>query len=433
MNTVEIAAVIAFALPLAAALFNGLNTVSGNKVYSPAAVATTALWAVFASFAASVTALIGMIAQAGPHQVSLFEWIGSGDLSVDVSFLVDRLTMVMMLLVTAVGWLVTRFSVNYLHNEPGFCRYFTVMPLFVAAMLLLVMADNYVLLFLGWEGVGICSYLLIGFYRNRASAAHASTKAFVMNRISDAGLLLAIFLMFDRTGSVVFTDVFAAAGTLPSNEVTGLCFLLLLGSIAKSAQLPLGTWLAQAMEGPTPSSALIHAATMVTAGVYLVVRSSPLFDQAPTALLAVGIVGALTAVYGQLVGYTQTDIKGMLAASTTAQLGLMFVLCGLGLYSVAIFHLVAHAFYKSYLFLTAPSILHHLHGGADPGAVRRPSGTVPKLSALVLFAGAGLMFVPVMARGFSDADPVFARNVWTIGGIGLIALYSVVLASTRMV
>jgi len=433
VNGLDLAAIAACGLPLLAAVANGLNALAAGRFYGPAAVSRVAVAGVFGSFAASVWVAAAMTRQDGPHEIVVYRWIASGDLAVDFAFLVDELTVVMMLVVTAISWLVTRFSVNYLHTEPGFSRYFTIVPLFVFAMLVLVMADNYLLLFLGWEGVGVCSYLLVGFYRGRRAAAQAGTRAFIMNRIGDAELLLALFLLAVHTGSLQYGQVFAAADSLPSGALTAVCFLLLLGAIGKSAQLPLGTWLAQAMEGPTPSSALIHAATMVTAGVYLVVRSSPLFDQAPTALLAVGLVGALTALYGQLVGYVQTDIKGVLAASTTAQLGLMFVLAGLGLYTVAIFHLVAHAFYKSYLFLTAPSILHHLHGGADPAVIRRPAHAAPVLSHLVLATAVALLALPLLARGLSDGEQVLASNVWAVTALGLVSVFSVVFVTARMV
>ncbi len=433
MSGLELAAVAACGLPLLAAIANGVNALAGERLYRPAWVSRVAVAGVFGSFAACVWVAVAMTRQTGPHEIVVYQWFVSGDLAVDFAFFVDELTIVMMLVVTAISWLVTRFSVNYLHNEPGFSRYFTVVPLFVFAMLVLVMADNYLLLFLGWEGVGVCSYLLVGFYRVRKGAAQAGTRAFIMNRVGDAELLLAMFLLVVHTGSLRFDDVFAATDSLSSGVVTGVCLLLLFGAVGKSAQLPLGTWLAQAMEGPTPSSALIHAATMVTAGVYLIVRSSPLFDAAPTALLAVGLVGTVTAIYGQLVGYVQTDIKGMLAASTTAQLGLMFVLCGLGLYTVAIFHLVAHAFYKSYLFLTAPSILHHLHGGADPAAIRKPADTVPVLSQLVLATAVGLLALPLVVRVLSDGDRALEGNVWTLAALAVVAGYSVVFATVRMV
>ncbi len=433
MIGLEVAVIAACALPLLAALTNGVNALGAGCLYGPPWVARVAVAGVGGSFAASVWAAVVMTTDGGPHEIMVYRWIASGDLAVDFGFLVDELTIVMMLVVTAISWLVAYFSVNYMHNEPGFARYFTVVPLFVFAMLVLVMADNYLLMFLGWEGVGVCSYLLIGFYHNRKQAAQAATRAFIMNRVGDAGLLLAMFLLVVHTGSLRFADVFAAAGSLSSGVVTGICLLLLWGAVGKSAQLPLGTWLARAMEGPTPSSALIHAATMVTAGVYLVVRSSPLFDVAPTALLAVGLVGAMTALYGQLVGYVQTDVKGLLAASTTAQLGVMFVFCGLGLYTVAIFHLVAHAFYKSYLFLTAPSILHHLHGGADPGVIRRPADTAPVLYRLVLATAIGSLMLPLLARAVVDDQQTLGRNAWPLAALAVVAGFSVVFGSARMV
>ncbi len=433
MTGLEAVAVAACGLPLLAAVANGLNAVAGERLYGQGAVSKVAVAAVFGSFAASIWVAAAMLARGRPIEVVVYDWLDSGDLSVAFAFRLDELTVVMMLVVTAISWLVTYFSVNYMHNEPGFSRYFTVVPLFVFAMLVLVMADNYLLMFLGWEGVGVCSYLLVGFYRDRSSAAQAGTRAFVMNRVGDAGLLLAMFLLVVHTGSLRFVDVFPSVDSVPSGVLTGICLLLLWGAIGKSAQLPLGTWLAKAMEGPTPSSALIHAATMVTAGVYLVVRSSPLFDAAPTALLAVGLVGALTALYGQLVGYVQTDIKGMLAASTTAQLGVMFIFCGLGLYPVAIFHLVVHAFYKTYLFLTAPSILHHLHGGADPATVRRPTDTATALSHVVLAAAVGLLALPLLAPSMLDVRGALDGNLGALVALGVVAIFAVVYATVRMI
>jgi NADH-quinone oxidoreductase subunit L len=282
--------------------------------------------------------------------------------------------------------------------------------------------------------VGVCSYLLISFYQDRPASAQAGTKAFVMNRVGDAELLIAMFVFVAYTGSLQYGEVFAEASSLPRGTVEVVGFLLLFGAVGKSAQLPLGTWLARAMEGPTPSSALMHAATMVTAGVYLVVRSAPIFDQAATALLAVGIVGALTALYGQLVGYVQTDIKGLLAASTTAQLGLMFLFCGLGLYAVAIFHLVAHAFYKSYLFLTAPSILHHLHGGPNPTAVRKPDDTARLPAIAILAVATGLLALPLIGRILEPVGGAggLAANAWVVLALALIAIFAGVFSARRM-
>jgi len=431
VSAFELVAVAVFALPLGAAVANGLNALSGERLYGHVTVARVAVATVFASFFASLYLAATMVAQPGTRQVTIYRFIHSGDLSVDFGFLLDPLSVVMMLVVTGISALVTRFSVNYMHNEHGFTRYFTVLSLFVFAMLVLVMADSYLVMFLGWEGVGVCSYLLISFYRDRPASAQAGTKAFLMNRVGDAALLIAMFVLVAHTGTLQYGEVFTQASALPRGVVEGVGLLLLLGATGKSAQLPLGTWLARAMEGPTPSSALMHAATMVTAGVYLVVRSAPIYDQAPTALIAVGIIGAVTALYGQLVGYVQTDIKGMLAASTTAQLGLMFLFCGLGLYAVAIFHLVAHAFYKSYLFLTAPSILHHLHGGPDPTAVRRPAGTARPLAVVALVAAAGLLSAPLVGRVLQSAGGL-TGNFWMVLALAVMAAFAAVFSTRRM-
>jgi NADH-quinone oxidoreductase subunit L len=427
---VELAAVVVLGLPLLAAVANGLNALTGERLYGHATVTRIAVVSTFAAFAGSLYIAVAMLLRPGPHEITIYRFIASGDFSVDFGLLLDPLSVVMMLVVTGISALVAHFSVNYLHNEDGFSRYFVVVSLFVFAMLVLVMADSYLVMFLGWEGVGVCSYLLISFYRDRPASAAAGTKAFIMNRAGDADLLVAMFLLVAYTGTLQYSEVFPQVASLPRGIVEGIGFLFVLGAAGKSAQLPLGTWLARAMEGPTPSSALMHAATMVTAGVYLVVRSAPIYDQAPTALIAVGIVGTITALYGQLTGYVQTDIKGVLASSTTAQLGMMFLFCGLGLYAVAIFHLVAHAFYKSYLFLTAPSILHHLHGGADPTAVGRPVDTARLLSAAVLALAAGLLAVQLIGRAF-DAD-VLLGNVWTVLSLGVIAAFAAVLSTRRM-
>ena len=432
MSGVGLAAVAVCGLPLSAAVVNGVNALTGERLYGQVVVARIAVIAVFASFVASLYIAAVMVAQPGSREVTIYRFVESGDFSVDFGFLLDPLSVVMMLVVTGISALVTRFSVNYMHNENGFTRYFTVVSLFVFAMLVLVMADNYLVMFLGWEGVGVCSYLLIAFYRERQASAQAATKAFVMNRVGDAGLLVAMFLLVIHTGGLEYGEVFAQAPDLPRGTVEAVGLLLLLGATGKSAQLPLGTWLARAMEGPTPSSALMHAATMVTAGVYLVVRSAPIYDHAASALIAVGIVGVVTALYGQLVGYVQTDIKGMLAASTTAQLGLMFLFCGLGLYAVAIFHLVAHAFYKSYLFLTAPSILHHLHGGADPTAVGRPPDTARTLAVAILAVAAALLAAPLVGRVLEPADGGLVRNVWVVLALAVIAIFATLLSTRRM-
>lgn len=382
------------ALPLAAALITGVSLFAGDKLHYRS-VQGLVCGAAFLSFAATVAVGVMVFADPAPREVLAWRWLSLGESGVDVAFLIDALSVVMMLVVTGFGWLIALFSRNYMHKDRSFTRYFAALALFLFAMLVLVMGNNFVLLFLGWEAVGVCSYLLIGHYYERTSAARAGTRAFLMNRVGDAGFLLGIFAIANEFGSVNYREVLLMAHTLDSGTATVIALCLLLGAIGKSAQLPLGTWLARAMEGPTPSSALIHAATMVTAGVYMIVRSHAIYDAAPDALLVVALVGLATALYGALVGQTLSDIKGILAASTTTQLGLMFVACGLGAYTVAIFHLVAHAFLKSYLFLSAPSILHHLHGKAQPGALQ-PAHAAPHWSRLV---PAGVITLMVAALG----------------------------------
>ena len=382
------------ALPLAAALISAAALFAGDRLHYRW-VQGLVCTAAFASFAATVYVATIVFVDPAPREFVAWRWMTLGDVAVDVGVRIDALSVVMMLVVTGFGWLVALFSRNYMHKDRSFTRYFASLALFLFAMLVLVMSNNFVLLFLGWELVGVCSYLLIGHYYERASAARAGTRAFLMNRVGDAGFLLGIFAIAQAFGSVNYHEVLPLAFTLDTGTATLIALCLLLGAMGKSAQLPLGTWLARAMEGPTPSSALIHAATMVTAGVYMIVRAHSIYDAAPDALLVVALVGLVTALYGTLVGQTLSDIKGILAASTTTQLGLMFVACGLGAYTVAIFHLVAHAFLKTYLFLTAPSILHHLHGKASPGAVAEPTEApqwrhlVPPLAVATLAGGLG--------------------------------------------
>jgi len=278
--------------------------------------------------------------------------------------------------VTGVGFLIHLYSVGYMHGERGFTRFFTYMNLFMVSMLLLVMGNNYLVLFIGWEGVGLCSYLLIGYYYDRVSAAKAATKAFVVNRIGDAGFLLAIFLVFVNFNTLDYTQVFAQAGKLSPEMATAIAICLLIGAVGKSAQIPLYTWLPDAMEGPTPVSALIHAATMVTAGVYMIVRNHVIYDMSPVAMTTVAWVGGLTALFAATIGLVQNDIKRVLAYSTVSQLGYMFLACGIGAYTAAIFHLMTHAFFKALLFLSAGSVIHALSGEQD---IRKMGGLMAKL------------------------------------------------------
>src|SRR5271168_5103828 len=303
-----------------------------------------------------------------------FPWIETSAFRADFAFLLDPLTLVMLLVVTGVGFLIHIYSVGYMAHEEGYWRYFAYLNLFMFFMLTLVLAENFLLLFVGWEGVGLASYLLVGFYYLRQSAADAGKKAFILNRIGDFGFLLAMFLMIAHFGSLSFHQVFSTITANPQMQggfLTAIALLLVLGATGKSAQIPLYVWLPDAMEGPTPVSALIHAATMVTAGVYMVVRSHVLFDRAPQALMVVAIVGTLSALFAATIGICQTDIKKVLAYSTISQLGYMFMACGVAAYSAGIFHLMTHAFVKGLLFLAAGSVIHAVGGEQD---MRRMGG-----------------------------------------------------------
>jgi len=297
----------------------------------------------------------------------IYTWISSGSFQVSAAFLIDPLSLVMLLIVSGVSTLIHIYSVGYMHDDPGFYRFFTYLNLFVCSMLILVSANNFLLMFVGWEGVGLCSYLLIGFYYEKKSASDAGKKAFVVNRIGDFGFLLGIFLIFWTFGSVNFREVFTLAAKYPvgAGVITAITLFLFVGACGKSAQLPLYTWLPDAMEGPTPVSALIHAATMVTAGVYMVARCSALYSLAPMSLTVVATVGVCTAIFAATIGMTQFDIKRVLAYSTVSQLGYMFLACGVGAYVSGIFHLMTHAFFKALLFLGSGSVMHGLSGELD--------------------------------------------------------------------
>ena len=323
------------------------------------------------------------------RDADIFPWIVAGALEVPVGVLIDPLSAVMIFTVTSVGFLVHVYSAKYMHGDPGYHRYFTYLNLFLFAMLILVLANNYLLMFVGWEAVGVCSFLLIGFWYERKSAGDAASKAFIVNRVGDAGFLLGLFLMWSTLGSFRFAEVFgrAAQDLAAGSAIATLITLgLFVGAMGKSAQFPLSVWLPDAMEGPTPTSALIHAATMVTAGVYMVVRSSPLFSLAPDTLNVVAGVGAATAVFAASIGFVQQNIKQTIAYSTITQLGLMFMAAGLGAYATAIFHLFTHAFFKSLLFLGAGSVIQALHGEHD---VRRMGGLAPhmRLTAYAFLVG----------------------------------------------
>jgi len=349
--------------------------------------------------------------QPAPFTHSYFTWIQAGELRAEYALYYDRLTLVMTLTVTVVAFLIHLYSRGYMEHEGGYYRFFTYMNLFLFMMLTLVTAANYPLMFVGWEGVGLCSYLLIGFYFRKKSAADAGKKAFIVTRIGDAGFTVGVALLFWTFHSLDFQTVFERVADLRQGEfgsvLTAVGLLLFLGAAGKSAQLPLYVWLPDAMEGPTPVSALIHAATMVTAGVYLVARSSIIYAHAPSALAVVGVVGCLTALFAATIALTQNDLKRMLAYSTISQLGYMFLGCGVGVFAAGIFHLMTHAFFKSLLFLGAGSVMHAMNGELD---MRKMGGLRRKLKtthATFLIATLAISGVPGLA-GFFSKDEILA-------------------------
>ena len=344
--------------------------------------ATAMSWA---SFAVGFLIWMSMLSRGDgerPASLYLFDWVPAGSFNVSAGMLVDQLSVAFVLLVTFVGSLIHVYSLGYMEHDPDKRRFFAYLNLFVASMLLLVLADSYLLLYVGWEGVGLASYLLIGFWNYNPAYATAANKAFVVNRVGDFGLSVAIMLMFVTFGTVSFAGVSQAAGGASEGTLTVIGLMLLLGACGKSAQFPLQSWLGDAMAGPTPVSALIHAATMVTAGVYLVVRSSFIFDGTPDARLVVALVGAITLLFGAIVGCAKDDIKKALAASTMSQIGYMVLAAGLGPvgYAFAIFHLVTHGFFKAGMFLGAGSVMHGMDDQVDMrrfGAVSYTHLTLP--------------------------------------------------------
>jgi NADH-quinone oxidoreductase subunit L len=386
---------------------------------------------VLAAFGWGLKLFADMIARAPEHRVlheTLFSWVPVGGLQVDFGLQFDALSVCFVLLITGVGALIHLYSIGYMAHDPARRRFFAYLNLFVAAMLLLVLADNYLGLYVGWEGVGLASYLLIGFWSHKPSAATAAKKAFVVNRVGDMGLALALMVMFANLGTVSYAGVFAAAPKAGSQVLTAIGLMLLLAACGKSAQVPLQSWLGDAMEGPTPVSALIHAATMVTAGVYLIVRSGPVFDMAPAARTGVVIVGAVTLLFGAIVGCAKDDIKKALAASTMSQIGYMVLAAGLGPagYAVAIMHLLTHGFFKAGLFLGAGSVMHAMDDETD---MRRYGGLRSYLPITFVTFGLGylaIIGVPPLAGFFSkDAiiETAFATGGlrgWLLGGAALL-------------
>ena len=367
--------------------------------------------------------LLGKPAESRQFVQHLFDWIPSGGLNVSAGFLVDPLSMTMVLFVTGISALIHVYSVGYMRGDPKFSKFFIYMNLFVFSMLMLVLGDSLLTTFLGWEGVGTCSYLLISFWFSKDANASAGKKAFVTNRIGDFGFMLAMFLTFSALGSLQYTDVLGKAGTLSKSTATAIVVLLFLGACGKSAQLPLYVWLPDAMAGPTPVSALIHAATMVTSGVYLMVRVAPILNVAsPWVFTLIAVVGALTALFAATIAVAQTDIKKVLAYSTVSQLGYMFLAIGSKAYVAAIFHMVTHAFFKANMFLGSGSVIHGMHDEQDMrrmGALRK---LMPITAITFIFGWLAIAGVPPFA-GFFSKDEILL-NVWekshVLWAIGLI-------------
>jgi NADH-quinone oxidoreductase subunit L len=402
---VQRAAWLLLVLPLAGAvilLLGGKRTNAWGHVVGVALPVATFVYAVIAFFA-----MLSYPASQRSRDLHLYSWIPVGRFQVSIGMLLDPLSICFVLLITGVGSLILIFAVGYMANDPDRRRFFAYMNLFMAAMLLLVLGDNYLVLYAGWEGVGLASYLLIGFWYYKPAAATAAKKAFIANRVGDAGLSLAVMLMFAQFGTVTFNGVFHAVGGASHGVVTALGLLLLLGACGKSAQLPLQSWLLDAMEGPTPVSALIHAATMVTAGVYLIVRSNPIFNLTPDARLAVTIVGAATLLWGAIIGCAKDDIKKALAGSTMSQIGYMMLAAGLGPagYAFAIAHLLSHGFFKAGLFLGAGSVKHEMDDEVD---MRRFGGLAKVMPITFVTFGIGylaIIGVPPFS-GFFTKDPI---------------------------
>ena len=406
------------AFPLAAFLVNVLF----GKRWLGHATGWIASLALAASALLSIGIFMDVMRGATSTTVTLYRWIAVGTFEVNIAALVDPLSSVMLLVVTIVSTLVHVYSIGYMSHDHGFWRFFSWLPLFVFAMLILVLADNYLLMFVGWEGVGLCSYLLIGFWFERPEPAYAAKKAFVMNRIGDWGFTIGMIVTFLVFGSMNFKEVFERVDIAQQGVLALICLAFFLGATGKSAQLPLYSWLPDAMEGPTPVSALIHAATMVTAGVYLVARSTPLFEVAGSVLQLVAVVGALTAIFAATIALVQTDIKRVMAYSTVSQLGYMFLALGVGAPIAAIFHLATHAFFKALLFLGSGSVIHAMGGEQD---MRKMGGLRAKLPVTywtMLIAGGALAALPPLA-GFWSKDEIvgaaFLNGYPLLWGVGV--------------
>ena len=423
--------------PLLGFLINGFF---GRKIKNETLVGSIGTLAVASSFVVALLIFVEMVGspvEERKHIVTLFQWIAAGSFSVNVAFQVDQLSILMTLIVTGVGSLIHLYSIGYMHGDAGFWRFFTYLNLFIFAMLNLVLADNYLLMFLGWEGVGLCSYLLIGFWYDRnfekGTTGDAAKKAFIVNRIGDFGFLLAMFLIFNTFGSLTYESVFAqAAGFSPGVSVMfWITLLMFVGATGKSAQIPLYVWLPDAMAGPTPVSALIHAATMVTAGIYMAARSSILFSLAPATMEIVAVIGLLTAFFAGTIGLVQNDIKKVLAYSTVSQLGYMFLAVGVGAFTAGLFHVMTHAFFKALLFLGSGAVIHAMHDEQDIQKMGGLQKYMPWTFRTFVIGSFAISGFPLLS-GFFSKDEILWKSfadgapwMWVIAALaaGVTAFY----------
>lgn len=413
-------------LPLIGFLINGL----ARNILSKSIVATLGCAVVLFSFIVSCFIFYDVyqarqLGEDGSFPITVFEWFKAGTLNISLSFLVDPLSSVMLLIVTGIGFLIHVYSIGYMKGDAGFNKFFSYLNLFIFFMLLLVLGSNYLVMFIGWEGVGLCSYLLIGFWYKNPSFASAGKKAFVMNRIGDLSFLIAVFLMFISFGSIEFKEIFPQVSQLMSGDTTLLLISLLLfiAATGKSAQIPLFTWLPDAMAGPTPVSALIHAATMVTAGVYMIARSNIIFTLSPIVMQVIAVIGLVTVLIAAATALTQNDIKKVLAYSTVSQLGYMFLGLGVGAFTGALFHVITHAFFKALLFLGAGSVIHAMSGEQDLRSMGGLKGKLPVTFITMLIGTIAIAGIPPFS-GFFSKDEIlahaFADNkvFWIAGFIG---------------
>jgi len=417
-------------LPLAGFIINGL----GRNSLSKNVIGFIGSLLVLVSFGLSLAVFFQIKSSGHSVNVTYFDWISVGTLKIHFAFLVDQLSAIMLLIITGVGFLIHLYSIGYMHDDNGFGKFFAYLNLFVFFMLLLVMGSNYLIMFIGWEGVGLCSYLLIGFWYTNPSYADAAKKAFVMNRIGDLGFLLGIFLIIHFFGSIDFATIFPKAATLTPKEtipLTAITLLLFVGAVGKSAQLPLFTWLPDAMAGPTPVSALIHAATMVTAGVYMIARSNIFYTLSPFTMEVVAIIGLATALFAALIALTQTDIKKVLAYSTVSQLGYMFLGLGVGAYTGAFFHVLTHAFFKALLFLGAGSVIHAMSGEQDMRKMGGLKGKIKITFATMLIGTIAISGIPPFS-GFFSKDEILAHAYAHSTTFYVIGVFTAMLTSFYM-